>query len=138
MLEQPSPMVKLTLIDPTGRTQPRSTDHGSIPESRYAEVLEIPKAPNQSEALAIEICNPSQGTYHLKIEETGTQPYRITVTGDAPNIIASEILKHSSKGGRIRSYYFAFWIEKNEAHIQWLDGAGRPQDPRTPIEINEW
>jgi hypothetical protein len=109
-----------------------------IPKSRYEEVVEIPNAPNRSEVLAVEICNPSQGTYRLKIEETGTQPYRITVTGDATNIGASEILKHNSQNGRIRSYYFAFWIENKEAHIQWLDEEGRTRDPLWPIEISEW
>jgi len=100
--------------------------------------VQIPKAPNRSEVLAVEICNPSQGTYRLKIEETGTQPYRLTVTGDAPSIVESQTLKHISQTGRIRSYYFAFWIENKEAHIQWLDEEGRPLDPRLPIEISEW
>lgn len=74
----------------------------------------------------------------MKIEETGTQPYRLTVTGDAPSIVESQTLKHISQTGRIRSYYFAFWIENKEAHIQWLDEEGRPLDPRLPIEISEW
>jgi hypothetical protein len=133
-----SPTVNLTLIDPTGRTQPRTAGQQLIPKSRYGEVVEIPKAPSQSRVLAVEICNPSQGTYRLRIEETGNQPYRISVMGTAPNISASQILKHNSESGRIRSYYFAYWIEKNEAHIQWLDEAGRPMDPRIPIEIGEW
>jgi hypothetical protein len=132
------PTVKLTLIDPAGRAQPRVAGHKLIPTSRYAEVVGAPKHPDRSEVLAVEICNPSQGTYRLQIEETGNQPYRITVRGVAPNISDSEILKHNSESGRIRSYYFAYWIENNEAHIQWLDDAGRPHDPHNPLEIGEW
>jgi len=94
--------------------------------------VEIPKAPDHSEVLAIEICNPWQGTYRLKIEETGIQPYRVTVTGDAPNIAASQILKHSSQTGRMRSYYFAFWIENKEAHTQWLDVSSSSRRPTCP------
>jgi hypothetical protein len=117
---------------------PRIAGHQLIPKSQYSEVVELPKRPNRSEVLAIEICNASQGTYRLKMEETGTQPYRISVRGTGPNIIASQDLRHSSENGRVRSYYFSYWIENGEAHIQWLDEAGRPQDERMPIEIGEW
>jgi hypothetical protein len=126
------------LIDPSGRAQPQAAGHGRILKSRYAEVVELPKHPERSEVLAIEICDPLQGTYRLKVEEIGSRPYRIRVSGDAPNVGDSQVLKHNSESGRIRSYYFAFWIEKKEAHIQWLNEAGRPQDPHKPIEIGEW
>jgi hypothetical protein len=132
------PTVKLTLIDPSGRAQPPAAGHGLILKSRYAEVVELPRHPERSEVLAIEICDPQQGTYRLKVEESGNQPYRIRVNGDASSVSESQVLKHNCESGRIRNYYFAFWIEKKEAHIQWLNEAGRPQDPRKPIEIGEW
>jgi hypothetical protein len=55
-----------------------------------------------------------------------------------PKYLASQDLKHTSENGRVRSYYFSYWIENGEAHIQWLDKGGRSQDERMSIEIGEW
>jgi hypothetical protein len=132
------PTVELSLIDPTGRVQPHIGGHDSIPKSRYGEIVELPDRPDRSEVLAIEICDPSPGTYSLKIKETGAQPYRVSVTGVAPNRGDTQSLKHNSENGRIRNYHFTFWIDKNDAHVQWLDEVGRPADPRFPMEIGEW
>jgi hypothetical protein len=133
-----SPAVKLSLVDPKGQVQPRTTGKRTIPKSSYGEVVEMPKSQTRSRALAIEICDAVQGSYSLRVEETGGQPYRISVRGNAPNTSESRGLKHQSNIGRVWNYRFFYHVQNKEAKIEWLDENDRLLDPRVPLDMNEW
>jgi hypothetical protein len=131
------PTVKLSLTDPLGRRQGELARSPQIPTSSYGEIVQIPRLPDRSRALAIEVCDAEQGVYQLKVEEHGDEPYVLDVTAQAPNagIIPSLLLHHIAREGRIGHYRFTLKIAKEKVDIRWLDQAGHEQ---TRIEINEW
>jgi hypothetical protein len=131
------PAVKLSLTDPLGRSQGERTRSPQIPASSYGEVVQIPRLPDRSRALAIEVCDAEQGVYKLRVEEHGDEPYVLDVTAEAPNadITPSLLLHHIAQKGRIGHYRFRLRITNGQVDIKWLDRAGQE---RMRIEDNEW
>jgi hypothetical protein len=130
------PAIGLALSDPVGRTAGFAIKRGDIPDSSYGPVIEIPKLPQRSRALALEICNAEQGLYEIKVTEFGDKPYQLTVrgAGDAKNNSALA-LYHDSRKGRVRHYRFVFRIEGDQMILKWLDTDGVE---RLKIEQSEW
>ncbi len=54
------PATRFVVTDPIGRKAGEHQKGNTIPRSRYAEIVEIPKLPLRSKALAVEICNAQQ------------------------------------------------------------------------------
>jgi hypothetical protein len=131
------PTVKLSLADPLGRRQGERARSPQIPNSSYGEIVQLPKLPDRSRALAIEVCDAEQGVYHLTVGEHGDEPYVVDVTAQSPNAgtIPSLLLHHIAQEGRIFHYRFTLKTTKEQVDIMWLDKAGHGQ---TRIEINEW
>jgi len=61
------PAVQLQLTDPLGRTAGKNPGSGKIPDSTYGEVVQLPGRSLQSKALALEVCNASEGIYKITI-----------------------------------------------------------------------
>jgi hypothetical protein len=131
-----TPALELSLSDPLSRTAGFEAKGDHIPDSAYGPVIEIPKLPESSRALALEICNAEQGVYEIKVTELGDKAYRLTVsgTGGKKNNEAL-ILHHVSREGRIRHYKFVFRIESEQVILKWLDKDGAEQ---LKIEQSEW
>ena len=116
------PSVRLSLQDPSGRIQGFPVATKTIPKSSYGAIAELPKHPQRSKALALEICDAQQGEYHLVIAEFGNAPYRLNVRADAKAKNGeSLILQNLATEGRNRSYKFVFRIRKDRLELMWLD-----------------
>jgi hypothetical protein len=131
------PAVGIVLSDPVGRTEGFAIKRGDIPESGYGPVIEIPKLPQRSRALALEICNAEQGLYEIKVTEFGDKSYRLTVRGTGGSTKNNEalVLHHVSRSGRIRLHRFVFRIEGDQMILKWLDTDGVEQ---LKVEQSEW
>jgi len=131
------PAIGVALTDPIGRTAGFAIKRGDIPDSGYGPVIEIPKLPQRSRALALEICNAEQGLYEIKVTERGDKSYRLTVSGTGGGAKNNEalVLHHVSRSGRIRQYRFVFRIEREQIILKWLDAEGAEQ---VKIEQSEW
>lgn len=129
------PQVGISVSDPLGRTEDFATKMNTIPNSAYGPVVEIRSTPARSKALALQICDPEQGTYEIKLTELGDDPYRVTVRGRAPHDDWALILHHVSRKGRIRRYKFVFRIERDKLVLKWLYKDGSEW---LKIEPSEW
>lgn len=130
------PAVQLTLTDPQGRTAGGDSTGEPIPDSSYGKIVQLPKYPQRSKALAIEVCNAEQGVYELNVRELGNASYIIiaSASGNTDNG-SSAILNHVGRKGRIRQYKFKFTIKGRQLNLNWLDGQGHEQ---LLIEPPEW
>jgi hypothetical protein len=128
--------VQLDVTDPSGRTQGKRVHHPQIPSSRYGAVVQIPIAPERSEAIAVEVCDAELGIYEVNVHEVGSSPYQLEVRarGDADNS-QTLALHHIATDGRTRSYRFVFKIEDRQVTASWLDDEGHEQ---LRIENYEW
>lgn len=130
------PTVDLSISDPAHRTQGERRSGAKIPESRYGRVVQIPKMPQHSKALAIEICNAEQGPYELTVEEHGNGAYVLAVSGSDDTRDTNElVLYHIAKEGRILHYEFTFRADPKQIVVNWLDPTGQEQ---SKIESSEW
>jgi len=131
-----APHVELLLRDSSGRVQGQGVRIGEIPMSRYAEIVQLPRDPQKSRALAIEVCNAEVGLYEIEIKEKGTEPYVLDVTasGEGQNI-QSMFLHHIARNGVTRRYRFVFRRDNASAILRWLDENG---EERMKIENYDW
>jgi hypothetical protein len=130
------PLVQLELTDPSERTTGKGARGSVIPSSRYAEIVELPSAPDRSKAIAVEVCDAEQGIYVLRVHELGHEPYLLSVRGMGPaENNETLVLHHLAQEGRTRSYKFIFKIEDRHLIVRWLDDQGQEQQR---IENNEW
>jgi hypothetical protein len=130
------PAVQLSLRDPLGRAVRERIEHGQMPHAKYGEVIQIPKAPSRSKALAVEVCDAQPGTYVINIQESGSARYRLELTGSIqPKDTATLALYHISQDDRTLTYKFTFKIRKGLVIIKWLDKTGKPTDL---VEPNDW
>lgn len=132
------PSVQLELTDPAGRSTGADTNGQGIPSSRYAEVVELPQAPNRSKAIAVEVCEAEQGVYQVQVHEVGLGQYLLSIralwTGAADNM-ETLVQRNLGNKGRTRGYKFIYRIEDRQIVVRWLDEQGRELDR---LEHNEW
>jgi len=129
------PSVQLTLTDPLSRKNGEGGGNKLIPRSRYGNLVEIPREPQRSRALAIEVCNAKQGIYQTNIYEHGDVPYLVTVRGVGSTDRRSLLLHHIAREGRVRHYKFKFKINAGKVMLVWLDADNHPL---LRVEDNEW
>ena len=129
------PSVELTLTDPSLRTQGREAHGDQIPTARYGEIAEIPKQPQSSKALAVEVCNAEIGVYEIKMSEHGSSHYSLTVQGENGTSSESLLLHHISQEGRTRRYRFVLKTTNGKLSLRWLDSEGHEH---MRIENSDW
>ncbi len=126
------PLVEIQLVDPHSREQGASVSGTRIPNSQYADVVQVPKAPMKSRERAVEVCAAEPGTYELRVFEHGDALYRVTVAVNHQSFIEGNL--HAQEG-RVRRYKFSFNVENEQVALTWLDKKGRPQ---LNIGQNDW
>jgi hypothetical protein len=130
------PSLELTVKDPSLRTQGQEAQGNQIPTSRYGEIAEIPKEPQHSKALAVEVCNAEIGVYEINISEHGSSHYSLTVQGqNGTGGSESLILHHISHDGRTRRYRFILKTTNGKLSLRWLDSEGHES---IKIENSDW
>jgi hypothetical protein len=122
------PAVEMRLTDPSGRNAGGTTDAHQIPNSHYGRIVEMPKQPDISKAVAIEICDARPGRYLMTTSERGGAEYRISVTGDdGKNENETQILYvRTAEDGRTCRYRFYFLMADGKVAIRWLDDTNHP------------
>ena len=118
--------VELSLVDPQGRTAGRDRQGESIPRSQYGKVVEIPTRPDNSKAIAVEVCRAMPGAYLVSVSEHGKFDYRLTVRGENKTVMEAEPVNLHADGDRVCHFRFDFQPGKGKAVIQWVDRAGHP------------
>jgi hypothetical protein len=121
------PHVELRLIDPSGRNLGASVQAQQGKDVHYGRVFQLPKHPDHSKAVALEICNAVSGRYVLTVVESGNERYQISVTGeDGKTGNETRILYLHSDGDKTCTYRFSFLMADGKVAIRWLDSADHP------------
>ena len=103
------PSVSISVSDPSGRTISPEGGENNLPGAAYGPVIDIPKMPQQSIALATEICGAEEGVYKITITESGKASYRLTASASTPNAETEAlILRHIGRPGRVWRYRVSF------------------------------
>jgi hypothetical protein len=76
------PDVDLRLTDPKGRNTGNGRQDRPIPNSHYGKIVEMPKHPERSKAVAVEVCDAIEGRYSFTVSEHGRGDYIVSVGGD--------------------------------------------------------
>ncbi len=124
------PAVELRLVDPNGRMAgARVSSNESIPRSHYGNIIEMPKHPEISKAVAVEVCDPRQGEYEVTVwERTTGAKYDLRIVGDSRTSMESQSLTLASVSGR--TCRFRFRLTRREGlEIGWIDKLGRTVGP---------
>jgi hypothetical protein len=117
------PAVELRLIDPLQRHAGDIVDAPQIPKSHYGKIVEIPRRPEISKAVAIEICDATPGQYLITVSEHVRTEYVISVTGDGET---QNLYIRNPEESRTCRYRFYFSIADGKAAIRWLDHSNHP------------
>ena len=121
------PDVELSLTDPRGRNAGKGAHGNRIPRSRYGRMVEIPKSPDMSKAVAVEVCDAVPGRYIFTVTEHGSAEYHIDVKGyDGKGGNLQHMLNRRNYGDRTCQFRFRFLMAENEVKIDWLDEADQP------------
>jgi hypothetical protein len=121
------PDVEIRLTNPQGRSAGNGPHDNQIPKSQYGKVAEMPKRPNISKAVAVEVCDAIAGRYVIRVTEHGSAEYRITVRGGGDKVDTNaQILYLRPDGERTCEYRFYFLIAEGKAAIRWLDNGDHP------------
>jgi len=124
------PDIELEVRDTSGAQAGYGKYERRIPESRYGRVAEIPKAPEHSRAVAVEVCNAKAGRYTFTVYEHGNFPYRISVTGDdgrnSNEGNETQIIYRQPNQGTACRFSFDFLMSDGKVTIHWLDKENRP------------
>ena len=118
------PTVEIKVRDPHSREQGVHLIEKKIPRSDYGDVVEIPKAPDDSTERAVEVCGAVQGEYALTVYEHGDEPYRITVKVGVGASLSTYMRPHE---GGIRRGRFNFKVRAGQVELTWLDKNGQPK-----------
>jgi hypothetical protein len=121
------PNVELQLTDQYGRRAGIGKYNRGIPNSHYGNVAEIPKVPERSKAVAVEVCGATSGRYALTVSEHDNSPYTISVTGDdGKDGNQSEDQNRRPDGERVCQFRFYFSMAAGKVSIEWVDKDNRP------------
>jgi hypothetical protein len=121
------PHVELGLIDPSGRNLGASGAAQQGKGVHYGRVFQLPKYPDHSKAVAVEICNAVSGRYVLTVVESGNEDYQISVTGEDGKVGSETLhLYLHTDGDRTCTYRFSFLMADGKVAIRWLDSADHP------------
>jgi hypothetical protein len=99
-----------------------------MPNSHYGKIAEIPKVPERSKAVAIEVCGATAGRYAFTVSEHDSSAYAISITGDdgKESNIETETLNRRPDGERVCPFRFYFSMAGGKVSIEWLDKDNRP------------
>ena len=118
--------VELQLTDQSGRRAGIGKYDRRIPNSRYGKTAEIPKVPDRSKAIAIEVCGARAGRYAFTVSEHNSSPYTISVTGDdGKDGNESEELNRRPDGEGVCQFRFYFSMAAGKVSIEWVDKDNR-------------
>src|SRR5207248_2181794 len=101
------PSVDLRVTGPGGSTAGYGTHEKRIPNSTYGKVIELPKHPDRSKVVAVEICNAPRGEYELSVADHDTDGYFIGIRASTPDDL-EEINTHICGGTRQRACRYRF------------------------------
>jgi hypothetical protein len=119
--------VDLRLTDPKERSSGSGRQDHPIPNSYYGRVVDMPKNPDKSKAVAVEVCGAMPGRYRFTVSEHGRGEYFVTVSGeDGKYGSQSQPLRLHADGGRVCQYHFRFLMGEGKVAILWLDSSGHP------------
>lgn len=115
------PDVELRLVDPLGRYSGNGSAGKRIPKSRYGRVIEVPKYPTRSKAIAAEVCDAIQGDYIFVVSEHGKEKYGLSVRADDGGS------GHEAMGSALYSipnrtckFQFRFLMKGHSVTVRWL------------------
>jgi len=124
------PDIQLEVTDGLGQRAGYGNYQRRIPESHYGKIAEIPKAPDRSRAVAVEVCNAKPGRYTFTVSEHGNFPYRISVTRDdgtgSNTGNETRIICWQSNEDRVCRLSFDFLVSGGKVTIRWLDKENHP------------
>jgi len=131
------PDVELSLTDPRGRNAGKDQHGVSIPHNQYGRIVEIPKSPEMSRSVALEVCDAVTGRYILTVTEHGRAEYHIDVKGyDGKSGNLQHSLNRRADGDRTCQYRFRFLMAEGEVKIDWLTKLTSPSSTiRGPFAI---
>jgi hypothetical protein len=123
------PNVELQLTDQYGRRAGIGKHDRRIPNSHYGKVAEIPKVPERSKAVAVEVCGATAGRYAFTVSEHDSSPYTISVTGDdgkgSNDGNESDELNRQPNGERVCQFRFYYSMAGGKVSIEWVDKDNR-------------
>jgi hypothetical protein len=124
------PDVELQLTDELGQQAGDGKYNRRIPHSQYGRITELPKMPNRSKAVAVEVCDAKPGRYLFSVSEHGNAPYRISVTGgdgtSSNTGNETQIIYRQPSGDRGCRFSFDFFLTDGKVTIRWLDKEKHP------------
>jgi hypothetical protein len=129
------PDVELNLTDSHGRNAGEDQHGVSIPHSQYGRIVQIPKLPEMSSGVGLEVCDAVTGRYILSVTEHGHAEYHIDVQGyDGKDGNILHMLNRRANGDRTCQFRFRFLIAEGDVRIDWLDETDHPlSDVPPPI-----
>ncbi len=118
------PKVQLKVIDPQRRQQGFEARAKTIPQSQYANVVQVPGRPSRSRVRAVEICGAPDGQYQITLGEDGEGVYVLAVQVGNESLFTNL----QAHGHGTRHYRFAFHRGPNDKiDLMWIDRNGKPQ-----------
>jgi hypothetical protein len=128
------PDVELRLMDPGGHPL-ASGKNKRVSKFQSGRVIEIPRHPEMSMAVAVEVCDLTQGDYALVVSEHANAEYRLAVQADdgstGNEAISAGI---SSRRGRTCTYPFRVLMHYHSVRVSWLE-SNRPTQASFPDPI---
>jgi len=123
------PNVEIQLTDEHGRHAGIGEYDSRIPNSRYGKTAQIPKVPERSKAVAVEVCDATSGRYAFTVAEHDSVPYAISITGDDGRQTndgnETETLNMQPHGARVCQFRFYFSMVGGKVSIEWVDKDNR-------------
>lgn len=128
------PDVELRLIDAGGQPLP-SRKHKRVSKFQSGRVIEIPRLPAKSKAVAVEVCDAVQGDYALVVSEYANAEYLLAVRADDGNT-GNEAMSSgiSSRRGRTCTYPFRVLMQYRSVRVRWLE-SNEPMQAAFPDPI---
>jgi hypothetical protein len=120
------PEVELQVMDGQRRTTGFGDSTKRIPRSSYRRLVEIPDAPDNSKAVAIEICDAKPDSYELLVLEKKQESYILTLRGVAASGTHSATMPRFAQPERTCRYRFVFAIMSDSIRLEWTDKFGKP------------
>jgi hypothetical protein len=127
------PDVELRLIDPSG--QPLANGKHKRVRNHSGRIIEIPRHPEMSKAVAAEVCGATQGDYALVVSEHANAEYHLAVRADDGNT-GNEAMSSavSSRPGRTCTYPFRVLMQYHSVRVRWLQ-SNEPMQAAFPDPI---
>jgi len=128
------PHIQLGLIDPFGRNLSGGKQKAGDPKHRVGRVIELPKHPTRSRAVAAEVCGAVEGDYQLVVSERANAEYRLAVRvddgGPGNEAMSASLLSRVGQNCTLR---FRVSMRYHVVSVRWLTAEAVQTDLPDPV-----